>query len=107
MSTTFVMLTRLDSQAIRAPDALEMLEREMMRHVRQDCPDVEWIGSYAALGPYDYIDIFKADDIDVATKISALVRSYGHAHTEIWPVTEWARFKQLMHSLPGGIMVAS
>ena len=100
MSSTFMMLTRLDSQAAGTPHALEKLEQDMMRHVTQDCPGTEWVASYAALGPYDYVDIFRAADVDTATKISALVRSYGHSHTEIWPVTEWAQFKRLMRSLP-------
>jgi len=36
---------------------------------------------------------------DDATKISAIVRSYGHAHTELWPLTEWSHFKSVVHEL--------
>lgn len=98
--STFVMLTRLETEAVRFPNTVEQLEQQAMRRVRKECPKVEWVGSYAALGPYDYVDIFRANDLETATKVSALIRSYGHAHTEIWPVTEWGRFKEMMRALP-------
>ena len=37
-----------------------------------------------------------------AVKVSTIVRTFGHAHTEIWPATEWKRFKELVHDLAGG-----
>jgi uncharacterized protein with GYD domain len=40
------------------------------------------------LGAYDYVDIFEAADIEVAMKVSTIVRTFGHAHTEVWPAIE-------------------
>jgi uncharacterized protein with GYD domain len=96
---TFIMVTRLNSAGVDSPQALEELEKHTMGCIRKQCPDVEWMGSYAALGPYDYVDIFRAADIESATKVTALMRTVAHAHTEVWPVTEWGRFKQLVHGL--------
>jgi uncharacterized protein with GYD domain len=98
--STFIMLTRLNSEAASTPQAIEQLEQHAMKCIRKECPKVEWLASYAALGPYDYLDIFRADDIETATKVSALIRTFGHAHAEVWPATEWKRFKQIMHALP-------
>lgn len=88
---TFAMITRLAPAAVQSPLVLEELESKVMIHIREACKGVEWIGSYAVLGPCDYPDIFKAPDLDTARKVSMLVRSYGHAQTEIWAITEWRR----------------
>ena len=96
---TFIMLTRLAGTVLQSPRSLEELEHRAMQHVRQSCPDVQWLGSYAVLGPCDYVDIFKAPDVDTASKVSALLRTYGHAQTEIWAATEWAHFKDLVRSI--------
>ena len=98
---TFVMLTRLAPGSIQSPKMLEDLERRVMEHIRESCKGVEWLGSYAILGPCDYLDIFKAPDLDMASKVSALVRTFGHAQTEIWAATEWAHFKDVVRSLAG------
>ncbi len=98
---TFVMLTRLNPDAVRSPKALEALERDAMKRVRAECPGVEWVSSYAVLGPCDYLDVFKAADVETAAKVSALLRTFGHAQTEIWTATEWDRFKEIVRTLPG------
>jgi uncharacterized protein with GYD domain len=99
---TFVMLTKLSSDAIQSPKSLEELEGRVMERVRSECPQVEWIHNYAMLGPYDYLDIFRAPDVDTAFKIGTLVRTFGHAHTEVWTATEWGKFKDMVRHLPGG-----
>lgn len=96
---TFIMLTRLSPEAVRSPKALEELERQAMARVRENCPSVEWISSYAVLGPYDYLDVFRAPDIETACKVSTLIRTFGHAHTEVWTATEWERFKEIARAL--------
>lgn len=97
---TFIMLTRVTPEALRSPQGVEVLERVAMTAVRAECPGVEWVASYALLGPYDYLDIFRAPDIETATKVATLVRIAGHAHTEVWAATEWARYKEIVRELP-------
>ena len=97
---TFIMLTRLNPDAVRSPRGLEQLERQAMEAIRKECPGVEWLGSYAVLGPCDYLDVFLANDIETATRVSALIRTFGHAKTEIWAATEWDRFKEIVRTLP-------
>lgn len=104
---TFVLLTRMSETAATPPRRLEEVEKEMMRHVREECPKVEWVNNLAVLGPYDYLDIFEAPDVETAAKVATLVRTYGHAHTEVWAAIEWERYKELVRHLPNGELIAS
>jgi uncharacterized protein with GYD domain len=97
---TFIMLTRLSHQALQSPSSLETLSHEVMERIRADCPGVEWKASYVVLGPADYLDIFDAPDIETATKVATVIRTFGHATTEVWAATEWDRFVELVRYMP-------
>lgn len=97
----FAMLTRLSPDVLRSPQTMEDLERDAMERMRACCPEVSWIHNYAVLGPYDYLDIFNAPDNETAMRVSALIRTYGRAYSEVWPVTEWNQFKEMLRDLPG------
>ena len=92
---SFIMLTRLKF-ARRG-----RLSSDAMKRVREGCPNIEWLSSYAVLGPCDYRDVFTADNIETAARVSALIRTFGHATTEIWTATELDRFKEIVRTLAG------
>ncbi len=99
----YVMLTRVSSQQLHQPKSFETLERHAVGQVERSCPGVKWIANYAILGPYDYLDLFEAPDLQAAMRASALVRSYGHAHTEVWQALPWQEFKKIVHDLPAPV----
>ena len=43
----------------------------------------------------------RAPDIETAALVSTLIRTFGHAQTEIWTATEWDRFKELVRTPSG------
>jgi uncharacterized protein with GYD domain len=96
---TFILLTRLSPQALHQPKSFETLERHVSQQVLNHCPTLKWLSSHALLGPWDYLDIIEAPDMDTVTRASLLVRSYGKAHTEIWPAMPWPDFKLMLRSL--------
>lgn len=93
---TFIMLTRLSHQELQSPSSLADLSHKVMQRIRKDCPKVEWQQSYVVLGPADFLDIFTAPDIEAAMKVATIIRTFGHATTEIWGATEWEKFVELV-----------
>ncbi|HEY8189048.1 MAG TPA: GYD domain-containing protein [Micavibrio sp.] len=96
---TFILLTRLISEEVHPSFRIEEMEKATVARIEKYLPEVSWISNFALIGPWDYLDIFSAPDMDAAMKVSAIVRHYGGAHTEMWPATEWNHFEQLMREL--------
>jgi len=97
--STYVMLTKLSPEAVAKPQSLTELNDQVEARIKKECPDVKWIANYAVLGACDYLDIFEAPDVDAATKVALIVRSFGHATTETWIATKWDRFENLVANL--------
>ncbi len=91
---TYALLTRLVPEAAKSPGDVRSLEKAVAERVRQECPQVKWLGNYAVLGPFDYLDVFEAPDETVAAKVAMIVRSAGRAQTETWTLVPWERFER-------------
>ena len=96
---TFIMLTRLISEEVNPSFTIQQKEMEVKEKIGKYCPEVEWLSDYAVVGPWDYLDVFQAPDIEAAMQVSALARYYGGCHTEVWPALRWDQFKAGMQEL--------
>ena len=98
--STSIMLTRLSHEGLMSPRALETIGNTLSQRIKAECPDVDWIASCAILGPADYVDIFSAPNLEAAIKVSTIVRTFGHATTEVWGAMPWKDFLGMVRDLP-------
>jgi uncharacterized protein with GYD domain len=87
---TYILLTIYNADAVIDPQEMGKMDAMVKKRVCAECEDVEWIDSYLLLGRYDALDIFRAPDNTIASKVAVIIRSFGHAHTEVLPATQWA-----------------
>jgi uncharacterized protein with GYD domain len=93
----FILATKLQSPNL-INDRKEHGEK-FLRLVKEKVPTIKWIAHYAILGPYDFIDIFEADNEHEAAKVSLLSRTVGAALAESWTAIKYPEFLKLVEDL--------
>jgi len=93
---TFVLMTRLAPDAVRDAEVRRAMGRAWLKKVQATCPEVRWVGHYAILGPYDFMDIYEAPDIETAHKVSLISRAAGAVSAESWQAMPYDRFLGLL-----------
>lgn len=96
---TFVRLTRVSPDAVKTPEKLAELEHHAVHRLQKTCGQIEWLQNFALMGRCDYLDIFTSPDLDTAFRISASMRTLGHASVEVFPAVGWKALKALVASL--------
>jgi len=95
----FVLMIRLAPEAMHDARGRRALGKEWMKKVRDACPDVNFIAHYAILGPYDFMDIYEAADVESAQKVSYISRAEGALTAESWPATPYDDYLALLNKL--------
>ena len=72
---TFVLMTKLAPEVQRQMKDRQEMGKQFLATVSKKCPGVRWIAHYALLGPYDFMDIYEAPDIDTAHRVSLISRA--------------------------------
>ena len=54
---------------------------------------------YAILGPYDYMDIYEAPDVETAHKVSLISRAEGALEADIWQALQYEKFLALLNKI--------
>jgi len=98
---TFVLMTRLASESMHDAAGRKATGKEWLDKVKKLCPEVKWIAHYAILGPYDFMDIYEAPDVETAHRVSLLSRSEGAVCAESWQALPYEDHLKLLAELQG------
>ena len=92
----YVLMTKLTPEISGDLKKREAIGKEWKKKVDALCPDVKWISHFALLGPYDFMDIYEAEDEETAAKVSMITRASGALAVETWPAMTWSRFIEIV-----------
>ena len=95
----FVLMTRLVPAAVRDAGVRETMGKQWLKKVKAACPKVKWIAHYALLGPYDFMDIYDAPDVETAHRISVLSRAEGAWSAESWQALPYEEFLDILQQV--------
>jgi len=73
--------------------------KEWLSKVRTACPEVHWVAHYALLGPYDFMDIYEAPDVETAHRVALISRSEGAVTAESWPAMPYERLLAVLEQV--------
>lgn len=95
----FVLMTRLAPDAMHDARGRRSMGKEWLHKVKETCPDVRFLAHYALLGPYDFMDVYEAPNVETAHQVSLISRTEGALAAESWPAVEYDRFLELMEDV--------
>ncbi len=98
---TFVLMTRLVPEAAHDSAGRAAMGKEWLAQVRKACPQVKFLAHYAILGPYDFMDIYEAPDVETAHKVSLISRARGAVTAESWQALAFQEFLKLLDEVKG------
>ena len=92
----FVLMTRLAPESLRDAEVRRAMGRAWLKKVQAACPEVTWQAHYAILGPYDFMDVYDAPDVETAHKVSLISRAEGAVSAESWQAMEYDAYMKLL-----------
>ena len=95
----FVLMTRLSSESVHDARVRRAMGKEWLERVKKSNPEVKWLAHYALLGPYDFMDIYEAPDIETAHRISMISRSEGALTAESWEALPYEDYLKLFEEI--------
>src|SRR5512136_2544139 len=95
----FVLMTRLSPETMHDGRGRRAVGKEWLKKVKVSCPEVKWIAHYAILGPYDFMDIYEAPDVETAHKVSLISRAEGAVTAESWQALPYDQYLKLFAAI--------
>ena len=96
---TFILLTKLSPELSKRMKDRAKIGTEWYDKVKDKCPDVRFLGHYALLGQYDFLDIYEAPDEEVAAKVSMISREFGAIEAQSLTAIPYKRYLVLIDEL--------
>uniref|UniRef100_A0A7C4Y559 GNAT family N-acetyltransferase n=1 Tax=candidate division WOR-3 bacterium TaxID=2052148 RepID=A0A7C4Y559_UNCW3 len=96
---TYILLTKLSPEVTKHMKDRASIGKKWMKKVKEKCPEVKFIAHYALLGPYDFLDIYEAENEEVAAKVSMISLSLGASKAESWTAIPYRRFLELVKEI--------
>lgn len=92
----FILMTRLGTNAMESSDRRRAMGREWLEHVKKKVPGVRFLAHYAIFGPYDFMDIYEAPDVESAQRVALISRAEGAPSVETWQALPYDEFLQVL-----------
>ncbi len=96
---TYLLLTKLSPEISKKIKQRAGIGKQWMKMVKEKCPKVKFIGHYALLGPYDFLDIYEAPNEEVVAKVSMISRALGAEQAETWPAIPYKKFLKVVEEI--------
>jgi uncharacterized protein with GYD domain len=96
---TFILLSKVSLRSPGEIRALSAMDREFEQRLREECPEVRRIASYALLGEYDFLHIFEAPDAKSAAKVALLANIFGHSTTQTLTAIPFEEFREMVEKM--------
>ncbi len=96
---TFILLSKISLRSPGEIRALSAMDREFEQRLREECPEVRRIASYALLGEYDFLHIFEAPDAKSAAKVALLANIFGHSTTQTLTAIPFEEFREMVEKM--------
>jgi uncharacterized protein with GYD domain len=96
---TYILATRLSADVSAKMKDRATIGRAWLERVHEKCPGVKFIGHYAILGPYDFLDIYEAPDEETAAKVSMISLAHGAVQAESWVAIPYKRALELAREI--------
>jgi len=96
---TFVILSKVSGESVKKVKSLAEMDREFDKRLREVCPDVRRVASYALLGAYDFLHIIEAPDAKMAAKAALILNAYGATTTQTLTAIPFKEFAELVEEI--------
>ena len=97
--TTFVLLSKVAAENVKRVKNLAAMDKAFDRKLKEQCPGVKRVASYALLGSYDFMHIFEAPDAVNAAKVALLANEFGAGSTQTLTAIPFGEFTQMLKEI--------